>query len=572
MKPSAIIDGDGAGADATGGLPAAPAVRLAISLLTFVAALFACGVLWLACGRAIAGWLWLPALAAGAGVSAWSSRPATQPQALREMTRAATLLIACAGAALLFGAAFFDVSWDGQVYHQQAVLALAEGWNPLHDPPLPVELRADNIWINHYPKAAWIAQAILLRATGSLEASKGLQLLPLAAAALLVFAALRARGARAGTAAFLSALVAGNPVALAQAFSFYNDGMGASLTTAMLALTWHWRRRCDPWLLLALAACIVVMVNLKFTGLVYGVLLAAGLVLYARPVAWPDHSAHFRWFVAVIAGAFAIATGGFGFDPYVTNLLRKGHPFYPLMGQGAVDIITIQLAPEFHALTRPTRFLFGLFARADEHNVAPMLKWPFAVDARELHALGYPDVRIGGFGPLFGLAMLLAAAIGLLRRPLGVVVPAKAWALAALLVAIAFCNPALWWARYVPHLWLLPVGLLALALLSPRLARAGRAVALAFGALLAIDIALVAVVATAASAGASRAVGQQLDRLDRAGGPLTVRWDGFEAVRARLRNRAIAFADVDRLPCASPEQLLASRARVCPPEPRGGGR
>jgi hypothetical protein len=119
---------------------------------------------------------------------------------------------------------------------------------------------------------------------------------------------------------------------------------------------------------------------------------------------------------------------------------------------------------------------------------------------------------------------------------------------------------------------LLPVGLLALALLSPRLARAGRAVALAFGALLALDIALVAVVATVASAGASRAVGQQLDRLDRAGGPLTVRWDGFEAVRARLRNRAIAFAEVDRLPCASPEQLLASRARVCPPEPRGGGR
>jgi hypothetical protein len=153
-----------------------------------------------------------------------------------------------------------------------------------------------------------------------------------------------------------------------------------------------------------------------------------------------------------------------------------------------------------------------------------------------------------------------------------VVVPRKAWALAALLVAIAFCNPALWWARYVPHLWLLPVGLLALALLSPRLARAGRAAAIAFGVLLAIDIALVAVVAAVASAGASRAVGQQLDRLDRAGGPLAVRWDGFEAVRARLRNRAIAFAEVDRLPCASPMQLLASRARVCPPPPRRGGR
>jgi hypothetical protein len=548
-------------------------VRLAVSLVTFVAALFANGVVWLAGGRSIAGWLWLPALAMGAGVSVWAARPMTWSQALREAARAATLLLACACAALLFGAAFFDVSWDGQVYHQQAVLALAEGWNPLRDPPLPVELRADNIWINHYPKAAWIAQAILLRATGSLEATKGLQLLPLAAAALLVFAALRARGARAGTAVFLSALIAGNPVALAQVFSFYNDGMGASLMTAMLALAWHWRRRSERWLLLAIAACIVVIVNLKFTGLVYGVLLSAGLVLYVRRRgAWFDRSANFRWFAATIAAAFAIATLVVGFDPYITNLLRKGHPFYPLMGHGAVDIITIQLAPEFHALTRPTRFLISLFARADEHNVTPMLKWPFALGAGELRAIGYPDVRIGGFGPLFGLAVLLAAAIGLLRRRLGVVVPRKAWALAALLVAIAFCNPALWWARYVPHLWLLPVGLLALALLSPRLARAGRAAAIAFGVLLAIDIALVAVVAAVASAGASRAVGQQLDRLDRAGGPLAVRWDGFEAVRARLRNRAIAFAEVDRLPCASPMQLLASRARVCPPPPRRGGR
>ena len=400
-----------------------------------------------------------------------------------------------------------------------------------------------------------------------------MQLLPLAAAALLVFAALRARGLGRPAAIGLGALAGGNPVALAQLFSFYNDGMGASLMTAMLALTDLWRRRADRSLLLALAASIVILVNLKFTGLVYGVLLCAGLVLHARPPAPAAGPAlEFRWFVGALAAAFALATLVLGFDPYVTNLLRKGHPFYPLMGQGAVDIINIQLAPEFHTLTRPTRFLISLFARADEHNVAPALKWPFSLAGNELRALGYPDLRIGGFGPLFGLSVLLAAAIALARRWLGVVVPARAWLLAALLVGIAFCNPALWWARYVPHLWLLPVGLLAFALLSPRLARTGRAAALAFGALLAIDIALVAVFSTVASAGASRAVGQQLDRLDHAGGPLTVRWDGFEAVRARLRNRAIAFAAVDRLPCASPERLLASRAEICPPSAPGGRR
>src|SRR5512134_3888659 len=37
------------------------------------------------------------------------------------------------GGALL-AAAFFDLSWDGQWYHQTAVYEMAEGWNPVHDP------------------------------------------------------------------------------------------------------------------------------------------------------------------------------------------------------------------------------------------------------------------------------------------------------------------------------------------------------------------------------------------------------------------------------------------------------
>jgi len=528
----------------------------------------------LACGGALSGWLLLPGLAAGGAVATWAARPARGARSLVAGLRATGALAACVAAALAFGAAFYDVSWDGQVYHQQAVLALAEGWNPFWHAPLPVELRPDNLWINHYPKAAWIAHAILYRATGSLEAAKGLQLLPLAAAALLVFAALRSNGLRARTAGVVAALVAGNPVALAQVFSFYSDGMGASLTTAALALCWHWRRRPDPWLVVALAADIVVFINLKFTGLVYGGLLFAGLLIWA----WLPVRAHrgaarrtFWRYALAIAGAFALGTLLLGFDPYLTNLLRKGHPFYPLMGRGAVDIINIQLAPEFHTLSRPVRFLIGLYARAEEHNVAPALKWPFWVGVGELHALAYPDLRIGGFGPLFGLVVLVAAAISLGRRRLGVAVPARAWALAALLVGIAFCNPALWWARYVPHLWLLPAGLLALAVVSPRLGRPGSGAALILGTLLAIDVALVAGAASVAGVSATRAVGRQLDRLGQRGpvdGPLTVRWDGFEADRERLRERAITFAEVAVLPCAAPEPLLASRAQICPPSGR----
>jgi len=46
--------------------------------------------------------------------------------------------------------------------------------------------------------------------------------------------------------------------------------------------------------------------------------------------------------------------------------------------------------------------------------------------------------------------------------------------------------------------------------------------------------------------------------------PVAVRWDGFDAVRARLRDHDIRFREVAVLPCAAPEQLRASRASICP--------
>ena len=32
----------------------------------------------------------------------------------------------------------FDLSWDGQTYHQEAIFQLAHGWNPIWDSPLPI--------------------------------------------------------------------------------------------------------------------------------------------------------------------------------------------------------------------------------------------------------------------------------------------------------------------------------------------------------------------------------------------------------------------------------------------------
>ncbi len=450
MRPSVAAEGP----------PAAfAALAVAVSLLVALASLFAAGVVALAVGAHLSAWLALPALIAGAVAGA------AVPGAWRVRGIARTLLLALAllglAAAALAGASrFHDVSWDGQVYHQPAVLALAGGWNPLWDGPLPLDDRPDNLWINHYPKAAWVMQAILFQATGSLEATKGIQLLVLLAAALVVFAAL----GQSRRAALAAAVVAANPVALVQAFSFYVDGMSASLMTAFIAASWLWLRRPGLAPALAAAGSLVLLVNLKFTGLVYGGVLVAGLALGA----WRWWPGRWRGFAALGGTALVAGALGLGFDPYVTNTLSRGHPFHPVAGPGAVDFLRIQLAPGFHDHSRPVRLAVGLLARASNDNHAPVVKPPFTIDRRELAALPEADLRLGGFGPLFSGVLLVGLMVMLARRTLGLPLPEVLPAGAALLLATAFCNPALWWARYVPQLWLLPSGLLAWLLLHPR--------------------------------------------------------------------------------------------------------
>ncbi len=171
--------------------------------------------------------------------------------------------------------------------------------------------------------------------------------------------------------------------------------------------------------------------------------------------------------------------------------------------------------------------------------------------------------------PAERLAVLGAAAIGLARRRLGVVVPAKAWALAALLVGIAFCNPALWWAHTCPICGCCRPGCSR----SRCCRRAWRAWAAAPRWCSARCWRIGPRAGRGGGDGGKRRrvarVGRQLDRLDRAGGPLTVRWDGFDGARTPARPRAVVRRG--RPTAVRDARTAAGVARyACAPEPRGG--
>lgn len=351
-----------------------------------------------------------------------------------------------------------DSSYDGLAYHQSAVLVLQNGWKPF----VGVFL-GDSLWENHYPKASWMVGAALSNLFQSVEAMKAQNVAFLPAAFCLVFAATSVCFPRLKriTATLFAFVVAANPVTLYQLMTGYNDGLMASQITCSIALAVIAARTRDKTSVLALALLLPYVLNLKFTAVVYVAVLWIGMV--AILVGWRRKDlASFMIVpitVACLAGVFV-----FGSDPYVTNYLTHGHPFYPVQGPGKVDIMVHNLPSAFLGKSYIYKLFAGLFGVPDwvgkeqiAISMVPRL-WHF------LAFRGY-DVRIGGFGPVLCVVTAMLAA-GLLACGRFTVQQWKIIAIASAIIVSGLINPEAWWARYVPQLWLAFAGF-ALVLITP---------------------------------------------------------------------------------------------------------
>jgi hypothetical protein len=180
----------------------------------------------------------------------------------------------------------------------------------------------------------------------------------------------------------------------------------------------------------------------------------------------------------------------------------------------------------------------------------PRLKVPFALSADELLAYAAPDTRIGGFGPWFGGAVVVAlVALPFARRRRAIA------AVALGLVVSALITPAVFWARLVPQLWWAPLAVaVGLAIAPGR----RRWLATALAVVLAADLALACVPCVGVQVFTSFARARQLSELG--DGPVDVDFGPFPANRVLFDGRAHA---TPTLACAQPAELVGSKARLC---------
>lgn len=351
----------------------------------------------------------------------------------------------------------YDSSWDGRDYQQYSIMEIAEGFNPIHDIREP-QSGYRPLLLNHYTKLTWYVGASLRNLTSRIETAKALNWLLAWAAACLVFVALERREQCTFRDSIAwTALVVLNPVITAQLFTHYVDGVGASVITMFIAAGFLYACAPSRTARLDLALVVFIGVNVKFTILVTLLLLAPVLlgILLVHGVA--------RTEVGRLALALSLAgiagVSPLGYAPHVRNTLEHGNPLYPTLGSdheiNADQILAPQIHSAFLEQGRLARLAVGVFGTVqnDPNGWVSGLKSPLSVSRSEFGSFLSPDVRIGGFGPLFGLGFLLA--MGYVASRTG----GRRWALVlgVVLLAPALVHGGGWWARFSPQLWLIPL-------------------------------------------------------------------------------------------------------------------
>jgi hypothetical protein len=222
------------------------------------------------------------------------------------------------------------------------------------------------------------------------------------------------------------------------------------------------------------------LVNVKLTAGIYASILIVGYLF----ILW------FTKKIPVLREVFLISTGAFllgfilfGFSPYVTNTLSQGNPFYPALGTDRSDYTAPQFPSNFTGRNSAFLLFYSIFAKSDNVRGADKiaaLKVPFTVSRDELKAFTDTNAKQGGFGPLFGGAIVLAflvlaaALINLCRlrgKPTRGSDPAGPERIeigrktnigiglffSALVLFTCLINPASSLARFIPQMWLFPI-------------------------------------------------------------------------------------------------------------------
>ena len=370
------------------------------------------------------------------------------------------LVFAVGFCAILFtiSGQFFDFSFDGQWYHQDAIVLLKNGWNPFYNQPILDEIASGKNanYINCYPKAPWTISACVYATSGAIEYAKFYQLVLLFASFFLsLHFMLRWFPLSILSAFLLSFVVAFSPVVVGQTLSFYVDGQLAVFTLLTLYFLCDWVSNLESKVpLVLLGLCLIYLANIKFTGLIYSLVF---LFFAFSWVLWKEREKALQM-VLKLSVIMTVAIFLFGYCTYPRNIIQHGHPFYPIMGKNneGKEIAAAQYPKNFFGKNRFEKFYLASFALPNytapktHPSIPKELFTSNVVKASLPYYRNHQPVEMSAMGPLQAELLILLVPLFLLSF----LFYRKLWIYVLFFGLATSCiiQPECWNYRYVPQL------------------------------------------------------------------------------------------------------------------------
>lgn len=446
----------------------------------------------------------------------------------------------------LIAGQFYDVSWDGMGYHQNAIIELSKGWNPIRE-----KLQGQgSLWNNCYPKYPEIVQASILSFSGNIEAGKMLNFVFMLIATLYSFyILLSVTEFNYRNSILFSILIGFNPISVYQLLSFYNDGILASILIicGCMIIDLEHNESKDKYLYLIMIGCIGV--NIKATLLGYIFIIGGLYTLYCL-----IKKKNILKLVVSAVSILIIGVGLLGYNPYMNNLTEGNHIFYPLMGKGKVDIITYNQPTSFLGKNRFEKLWVSLFAESDNINEIadrePAAKLPLTIKSDEIKVFRMTDTRMAGWGTQFSGILIIALLIYVRKR-----YERKKISLLLLLILITVAiNPEGWWARYTPQLYLVPIIILIAFSMdiqkmdSKQLrTKISRGIKYILVALCILNVGLISYQYVYSNIKNTQSINNELNQIGDSSIEVYVKSDKFESYLKKLEDKGINYTIVDEM-------------------------
>lgn len=360
----------------------------------------------------------------------------------------------------------YDVSWDGQWYHQDAIIKLYNAWNPMHSASISnYSVIESEMWIQHYPQASWYLQASLLEITEKIQSTKLINLMLMFGVLFLSYYSLKKLLIiKSNTILFLiSICITLNPVVCYQINSFYVDGQSAMLLTSYLLLLILLHKYPSKLIYLLLASIFIYVCNIKFTNLIY---ISIFSFVYFLLESIKNKKINFR-LIIYYSALYLISLFYVGYGSYGRNIIEKSHPFYPLMGENNFGNVVkdVNKSANFFDNNRFENFILSNFAYPKYSRQPSNSEFRIPFTKTEYFQYSRTDSEVAGFGAIYSDILLIVLIVSVIPLIYYLLNYKKYYLVLILLITITtsiIINSEMFVARYIPQMWLIPILLLIL--------------------------------------------------------------------------------------------------------------